>query len=73
MDVAGRVSKQMLKHYSHIRMDAKRAALESIVQMTCTRFFAHLVIRQFVSFAKFPFAVLSGRFAAKREQGQGRA
>jgi len=31
MDIAGHVSKQMLKHYSHIRMEAKRAALESIV------------------------------------------
>jgi integrase len=30
-DIAGHVSKQMLKHYSHIRMDAKRRALESIV------------------------------------------
>ena len=32
MDIAGHVSKQMLKHYSHIRMEAKRKALESIVQ-----------------------------------------
>ena len=32
MDIAGHVSKQMLKHYSHIRMEAKRAALESIVE-----------------------------------------
>jgi hypothetical protein len=30
-DIAGHVSKQMLKHYSHIRMEAKRLALESIV------------------------------------------
>jgi integrase len=30
-DIAGHVSKQMLKHYSHIRMEAKRQALESIV------------------------------------------
>ncbi len=30
-DIAGHVSKQMLKHYSHIRMEAKRRALESIV------------------------------------------
>jgi integrase len=30
-DIAGHVSKQMLKHFSHIRMAAKRAALESIV------------------------------------------
>ncbi len=30
-DIAGHVSKQMLKHYSHIRMQAKRAALEGIV------------------------------------------
>jgi len=32
MDIAGHVSKQMLKHYSHIRMEAKRTALESIVK-----------------------------------------
>ena len=31
MDIASHVSKQMLKHYSHIRMEAKRRALESIV------------------------------------------
>jgi hypothetical protein len=30
-DIAGHVSRQMLKHYSHIRMEAKRKALESIV------------------------------------------
>ena len=30
MDIAGHVSKQMLKHYSHIGMEAKRRALESI-------------------------------------------
>jgi integrase len=30
MDIAGHVSKQMLKHYSHIRMEAKRHALEAI-------------------------------------------
>ena len=32
MDIAGHVSKQMLKHYSHIRMEAKRKALESVVE-----------------------------------------
>jgi hypothetical protein len=32
MDIAGHVSKQMLKHYSHIRMEAKRGALEAIVR-----------------------------------------
>jgi len=32
MDIAGHVSKQMLKHYSHIRMEAKRNALETLVQ-----------------------------------------
>ena len=32
MDIAGHVSKRMLRHYSHIRMEAKRAALESIVK-----------------------------------------
>ena len=30
-DIAGHVSKSMLKHYSHIRMEAKRTALESIL------------------------------------------
>ena len=30
-DIAGHVSKQMLTHYSYIRMAAKRKALESIV------------------------------------------
>jgi len=29
-DLAGHVSKQMLKHYSHIRMEAKRRAVDSI-------------------------------------------
>lgn len=29
-DIAGHVSKQMLKHYSHIRMEAKRRAVDSI-------------------------------------------
>ena len=32
MDIAGHVSRQMLARYSHIRMDAKRAALEAIVR-----------------------------------------
>jgi hypothetical protein len=31
MDIAGHVFRQMLARYSHIRMDAKRKALESIV------------------------------------------
>ena len=30
MDIAGHVSCQMLKHYSHIRMQAKGEALEAI-------------------------------------------
>ncbi len=30
MDMAGHVSKQMLKHYSHIRMEAKRRAVQSL-------------------------------------------
>ena len=36
MDIAGHVSKQMLKHYSHIRMEAKRSALEAIVRKSST-------------------------------------
>jgi integrase len=31
MDIAGHVSKRMLKHYSHIRMEAKRRAVASLV------------------------------------------
>jgi integrase len=31
-DIAGHVSKQMLKHYSHIRMEAKRRAVEALVE-----------------------------------------
>jgi hypothetical protein len=31
MDSAGRVSKQVLKHYSHIWMEAKRKAFEALV------------------------------------------
>jgi hypothetical protein len=30
MDIAGHVSRQMLARYSHIRMEAKRKALEAI-------------------------------------------
>ena len=30
MDIAGHVSRQMLRHYSHIRMQAKRDALEVV-------------------------------------------
>jgi hypothetical protein len=31
MDIVGHVSRQMLARYSHIRMEAKRKALEAIV------------------------------------------
>jgi integrase len=31
MDIAGHVSKRMLKHYSHIRMEAKRRAVASLI------------------------------------------
>jgi integrase len=31
MDIAGHVSKRMLKHYSHIRMEAKRRAVASLL------------------------------------------
>jgi len=30
MAIAGHVSREMLEHYSHIRMDAKRVALDAI-------------------------------------------
>ena len=32
MNIAGHVSKQMLRHCSHIRMKAKRNALEAVVK-----------------------------------------
>ena len=32
MSVAGHVSRQMLEHYSHIRLDAKRQAVEALSQ-----------------------------------------
>jgi hypothetical protein len=31
MDIAGHVSKRMLKHYSHTRMEAKRRAVAALV------------------------------------------
>lgn len=33
MAIAGHVSKKMLEHYSHIRMVAKRAAVDALVQV----------------------------------------
>jgi hypothetical protein len=32
MAIAGHVSRRMIEHYSHIRMEAKRAALDAIVK-----------------------------------------
>lgn len=32
MDIAGHVTRQMLRHYSHIRMQARREALEAVLQ-----------------------------------------
>ncbi len=32
MSVAGHVSRQMMEHYSHIRLDAKRLAVEALSQ-----------------------------------------
>ncbi len=31
MEIAGHVDRQMLRHYSHIRMKAKRDALEAVI------------------------------------------
>ena len=31
MQIAGHVSRQMLRHYSHIRMNAKRDALDAVL------------------------------------------
>src|SRR5437879_5586964 len=35
-DIAGHVSKQMLKHYSHIRMEAKRRAVNALAKKPAT-------------------------------------
>jgi hypothetical protein len=32
MAIAGHVSRKMIEHYSHIRMEAKRAAMDAIVE-----------------------------------------
>lgn len=32
MSIAGHLSRKMLEHYSHIRMEAKRAALDAIAK-----------------------------------------
>jgi hypothetical protein len=32
MSIAGHVSREMLEHYSHIRLDAKRQAVEALSQ-----------------------------------------
>jgi integrase len=37
MAIAGHISRRMLERYSHIRMDAKRRALDSIVTKTVTK------------------------------------
>ena len=34
MAIAGHVSRKMIEHYSHIRMEAKRAALDAIAKPT---------------------------------------
>ena len=34
MAIAGHVSREMLEHYSHIRLEAKRKALESLDNVT---------------------------------------
>jgi hypothetical protein len=36
MSLAGHVSREMLEHYSHIRMEAKRRAVESLDNVTIT-------------------------------------
>ena len=37
MAIAGHLSRRMLEHYSHISLDAKRKALDSIVTKTVTK------------------------------------
>jgi hypothetical protein len=36
MAIAGHVSRKMIEHYSHIRMEAKRAALDAIANAQCS-------------------------------------
>ena len=44
MDMAGHVSKQMLKHYSHTRMEAKRRATDSLVVTQKTKAVAQIPV-----------------------------
>ena len=37
LSIAGHVSRKMMEHYSHIRMEAKRVALEGLTPITTTR------------------------------------
>ncbi len=39
MAIAGHLSRRMLEHYSHIRMEAKRAALDAIATPVTGRHF----------------------------------
>jgi hypothetical protein len=38
MAIAGHVSRKMIEHYSHIRLEAKRAALDAIAAQPTGRF-----------------------------------
>ena len=64
MDIAGHVSKQMLKHHSHIRMEAKRSALEAIVD----RRPADVGPSQEEQAAKSPDGLQNGRKRVRRDR-----
>jgi len=58
-DIAGHVSKQMLKHYSHIRMEAKRKALKAILPKPHTKDASDCVVAE----AAIPAAGTAPRIA----------
>jgi integrase len=68
MDIAGHVSKQMLKHYSHIRMEAKRHALEAIVTKRPATMESGSEVQAEGSPQKSPHGLQNGRKRANKKQ-----
>ena len=71
MEIAGHVSKQMLKHYSHIRMQAKRNALEAIVRKPAAQISNEAQKSAQGVPTKSPTEVVKGAKAPRRSNAQG--
>jgi len=59
MAIAGHVSREMLEHYSHIRQEAKRRAVESLDNVTIT-----------AQLGKWEAAAITNRAAKKPENNR---